>query len=431
MQAYSAILPRMSWQSDFEASNVWAAAEAVQERLAGAVGEGELAATETGVGQVRDLAARVLAQREDPDITITTRSLGTVANLLTEIHQGLPNLAQAAFKPYRAGNMNKLPRFDQIADEVRSWPQSGKGKLTGLSNQVAALDALSSVALDAVQDRVDRLQAQIESSNSAMEQSAAERDSKISQSVAATQTRLDEVQRELGRLQETAEQQSTRIDEAIRAHQETFSQAEQQRTEQVATVVEERKAEWLALLSTTQEEIKDHLASMDSYEEQSKKVLTAVGVNSTATDYGSYANLQARSANAWRWIAATVLSLAGAWFVASSIFPSLHGNGALWEQAVSRLGITAAIAGVGLYAARESSQHRAQERRARHTQLVLTALEPFIANLEPERAAQIRDEAARALFVADPASGDPNTPSSDQAFTLMQEMVRKFPDQTK
>lgn len=420
----------MSWRVEFEADGVWAVAGSVRDRIADAIRSGELSANETDVERVRELVARVLAQRDDPFVTITGRSLGKVADALQQIFLGLPEIA-VAFAARRNAGAAGLPMFDIIANEVRTWPQSGKGKLSGLGNQVAALEATTVAELNHVHEELDALRATIRSVDTEIQRSTAAQINEVSNAVESAQSRVSQIERDMDRLAETATQQTVRIDEAIRAHQDTFAQAELQRAEQAAEAVNQRRDEWSEELSKSSARVEEHLAAMAEHESKSRKVLEAVGVNSTATDYGRHANEQAKAANSWRRIAATILSLAGLWFVLSSVFPYLHGDGELWEQAVSRLGITAAVAGVGLYAARESSQHRAQERQARHTQLVLTALEPFIANLDAEMAAQIRDEAARALFVTRPDTGDVDESSTDQVFTVVTEMLRKIPDSAK
>jgi hypothetical protein len=140
-----------------------------------------------------------------------------------------------------------------------------------------------------------------------------------------------------------------------------------------------------------------HNARMAEHEQRSVKVLEAVGTNSTATDYGKHAYEQGRAANRWRVIASVVFGVASAWFIISSL-PWATAGTTTWESSLSRLGVTAAVAGVGLYAARESSQHR-RERAAKKVPLVLIALEPSIANLPESKQVEIRAEAAKAIFV--------------------------------
>lgn len=188
-------------------------------------------------------------------------------------------------------------------------------------------------------------------------------------------------------------------------------------------------AEWSQRLTAQQAEADEHANRMKEYEEKSVKVLEAVGTNSTATDYGSYSKDQHASADQWRRVAAAVFGVASIWFIVSSL-PWFISSTVTWESSLSRLGVTAAVAGVGAYAARESSQHRKQERDAKKVQLVLTALEPFIANLPVDTQNAIRADAARAIFVI---STDPDNDPSDEGnmpgvVDLLRTLASKVPD---
>jgi hypothetical protein len=420
----------MSWQEDFDSAPVWASAAFVDEQLATLVHGQRIDPMDGQVERLRALVARVMVQRGDPDITITPHSLQVVDRLLREIMEVLPDVAEAAFKSRRRGSVTTPSRFDQIVEEVRHWPQSSSGKIAGLSQILANAEASTARMVAQVRSQYLDLDQQASVLREQLREGPSAQAVEATRVLAEAQRRIADFEREIGVLFESGQQQSARIDQAIRAHQETFTQEERLRTDEATEAASRRADEWQEELSQAQRGITEHLTEMDGYAEQSRNVLAAVGVNSTATFYGGYAKDQAKLANAWRFVAVGILALAGAWFVASSIFPTLHGQGALWEQAISRLGITAAVAGVGLYAARESSQHREQERRARRAELVLTALDPFIVNLEPERAHKIRDEAARALFVAEPA-GKTSDGSPADYLTLIGDVVQRIPTPTR
>ena len=72
---------------------------------------------------------------------------------------------------------------------------------------------------------------------------------------------------------------------------------------------------------------------MREHEEESRNVLSAVGVNSTATDYGAYANAQKEAANRWRIGAVIALSIAAAAFlvVAGAPLFGFGGSSDWWE----------------------------------------------------------------------------------------------------
>src|SRR5699024_7994361 len=123
--------------------------------------------------------------------------------------------------------------------------------------------------------------------------------------------KTSELREELARLRDDAsdtdsiiEQQKARLDSALSSHQEKF-----------ATAQDDRAQKWSNLIDENDTKLQDHLAKMQKYEEQSQRVLSAVGVNATATDYGAYANEQAAAANRWRIGALIALSVAALAFL--------------------------------------------------------------------------------------------------------------------
>jgi hypothetical protein len=417
----------MSWIDDFEHNSIWSEAETVDIFLSELAGQGANHENDR-LQMLRELIARVLAQRADPNITITARSLGLVAQKLGEIRNSFPDI-NVAFKPERVSSGHASPLFDQIANEVRSWPQTGTGELSEMAYRANQMEQSTSEVLARARGRLEELDRQAARIQEQLQKGPSDQAREIMRVLSTAEGQIDAFQHEIAQLVQAGRHNSERVDETIRAQQDMFAQAERQRAEEATEAAQARLADWQEKLSRAGQDADIHIAQLEKHEEQSRNVLAAVGVNATATHYGSYAKEQSNSANRWRIGAALILALAGLWFVASSIFPNLHGEGALWEQAVSRLSITAAVAGVGLYAARESSQHRAQERRARRVELVLTALNPFIANLEEERAQNIRDEAARALFVSEPPEVRHDGASTDY-LALIGELAQKIPAQS-
>ncbi|KAM9886354.1 hypothetical protein OXX69_013777, partial [Metschnikowia pulcherrima] len=110
-----------------------------------------------------------------------------------------------------------------------------------------------------------------------------------------------------------------RITEAIATFTSTGDEAVRQWTDEHEDAIKARTDAWDAALESARGEADSHRARMDDYEAKSRKVLEAVGVNSTATDFGSYANDQGHAANTWRRVAATVFVIAGVWFIVSSL----------------------------------------------------------------------------------------------------------------
>lgn len=294
-----------------------------------------------------------------------------------------------------------VPAVDEVVTAFAAWPP-----LRG----VELVDALAS-AVERFQERAVGAADEV-----------VKRVSSIEQRLITIDARQEKVEDAVA-----AEQQ--KISEAVAAFRVSGSEAVRQWTDEREGMINERAAAWDAALAEASEQAEAHRHLMSEHEIRSRKVLEAIGVNATATDFGMYAGEQRDSANRWRTIAWLVFLLASVWFVASSL-PWLTDGADIWESSLARLGVSAAVAGVGAYAARESSQHRRQERQAKQVQLVLTALEPFIANLPIDDQNAIRAEAARAIFVLRGEDGDGASISEGPYAELMKVVLAKIPDRS-
>lgn len=382
----------MSWIDDYRSHGAWSTLRIAQANFDRAASDGAFPNDDVRVEMLRALLGRLKGLQESPDITITQSSLDELAGHLDLLSNFIPDL-DVLYSGSRGPQI-----VEQISRLVSGWPQPGPVRSKGIIRQLASIEA----EIAAVRARFPEIDEKLESAKSEMRSYVDVQKNDLGVAAQAFASRVAEFEREVRALGSAAETQKGRIDTAIANFQAEFNSHEA-----------ERREEWAELLESQNEDAKLHLENMISHEHRSRKVLEAVGVNSTATDFGQYALEQSKAANRWRVVASWVFVFAGIWFIASSL-PWLVPNGAdLWESALARLGVTAAVAGVGAYAARESSQHRREERKAKQVQLVLTALEPFIANLPEEQQNSVRLASARAIFIlraeasgADPASAD-------------------------
>ena len=148
----------MSWRDNFEHNSIWSVAETVDAFLSDLAGQGSSPENDR-LQMLRALIARVLAQRADPNITITARSLGLVTERLEEIRNLFPDI-NAAFKPVRASNGHTQPLFDQVANEVRSWPQSGMGELSEMAYRANQMEQSTLEVLAGTRGRLEELDRQ-------------------------------------------------------------------------------------------------------------------------------------------------------------------------------------------------------------------------------------------------------------------------------
>lgn len=356
-------------------------------------------------GMVLELLER---RRDDTDgREVSPAMLATTSAATENFATYLANLESGAYTWSQV-----IPMVDEVVNSLGQWPPMKITRwLSGMNAAVMSFEAKTAEAIDRTTSDASAAMARTASQATEVEQAAAQLAEQVN-------TLSVDVARERQRISEAIATFTTEGEEAASA----LTTAQQAR-------VVALEAEWSQRLAAQQAEADKHAALMTSYEEKSVKVLEAVGTNSTATDYGVYSNEQADSADRWRKVAAAVFGLASIWFIVSSL-PWFLASTVTWESSLSRLGVTAAVAGVGAYAARESSQHRKQEREAKKVQLVLTALEPFIANLPPETQDEIRADAARAIFVisADPDDDPAIEPTMPGAMDLLRTLISKVPD---
>jgi len=353
------------WQERFVAHQLWVAVRQAREamnRVAMPTSDDDRKALEYA-GMVLELVER---RREDTDgREVTPQMLSAVHNHVSPFASYLDGIPAGSYSW-----ANVVAAADEIITALGQWPPMKINRwLAGLNAAVESFQRKTSEALD-----------------------------RTSEQAATAERRASELATEIDSLSAKVAGESQKIAEAIAVFTVDGQKAVRELLDAQQTRIEESETEWREHLVQQEALADEHNARMAQYEEKSVKVLEAVGTNSTATDYGKHAHEQGRTANRWRVIASAVFGLASIWFIISSL-PWATAGTTTWESSLSRLGVTAAVAGVGVYAARESSQHRKQERAARKVQLVLIALEPFIANLPEDKQVEIRAEAAKSIFV--------------------------------
>jgi hypothetical protein len=139
------------------------------------------------------------------------------------------------------------------------------------------------------------------------------------------------------------------------------------------------------------------LSRIRELERQAKNLVGVIGVDSTSTDFGNYADAQRKAANRLRWgaIGAFVVAF-GLFFVTYALVPFT--SDIPWQGVVLRSVASLALLAGGVYLARESAQHRREERETRATQLRLAALEPFVVNMSAKERSAIRASTANRVF---------------------------------
>lgn len=409
-------IQQVTWRVEYTHHPVWSRLSDIQSHLDYLLGKAS-PGDRDNLLVLADLVSKALSFASSPDVTITQRSLDRLLQLAEEMAATLPDLTSIFSAKYRPRSDDELSVFEALAELIRPWPSTGQSKLSGLGAQVSNLAALMEATRSQTDSEMRQLSAQAEARTMSLVNQAE-----------VLENRLTQMLDDSARTDSAAKDLIARVEYSLTQQNEAFSEALTERRNELASWFTDSEKDLEAMLRRSEALAEEYVERLRAHEKQSEAVLSAVGSNSTATDYGAYANEQRKAANWWRAGAVTLLSLAGLWFVGASIgwFPVQFGTD-FWEVVVVRIGITAAVIGVGIYCARESSQHRAQERRAKQTQLVLTAVGPFIANLPADQQSRIRDETARAIFTL-PGHQEDATVTSEHYSSMMNSLIAKIPE---
>lgn len=327
---------------------------------------------------------------------ITSPILDELQNHLMTVHQ---RLAEWKANNYATAHLdNAVVAVAPAVKMVMGWPNSKDKYLRGAIQASEAFQEDSRQSMTELERRTDELitefRAQVDTLTGELTEVRAAVDraaSHVDTSVTSFDTSYTEAAARVNT-------QVERLDSALNSLQETFAKSEESRTKQFAdslAEIEENADENLKAQLTAAEE---HVEKIRDYEKQVEKLVNAVGLTGTATEYGTYANQQQRAANSWRWIASAAFAASFVALVITLIVEPVTRD-TPWQFVAIRLGISVALLAFGAYAARESTQHRREERSAKDKQLDLAALDPFIVTLDEDERKRIKADAAKRLFV--------------------------------
>ncbi len=173
------------------------------------------------------------------------------------------------------------------------------------------------------------------------------------------------------------------------------------------------------------EESRAILQELERLKAEATRLVGVIGNTGMTGEYKLAAEAEAHAANWWRRIAlgfmtAAVLVLAYTLYETAS-------NSIGWETALIRL-IAAILIGVpGSYAALESAKHRNEERRNRHIEQELAAIDPYLASFNPSTKARLKEQLAADVLgrINPPRTESGVTLPQDKLIDLMQKIVEK------
>jgi hypothetical protein len=401
------------WESAYTSHPVWAQASALGDMLDRGpepVDDNEAAHYD----RLRWLQAQLVDVAENPSLLVSSSALTQLHNTLNQVTSTLANWVNGSGGTYLVNAATGLT--DNVLDALRGWPATKDRYQRGLLRAGVEFQKSAETLIAELQQRVRDQADELARDRATFEE-------RVQNLENASQEVLEELRAKVEAAGNEITTQTGRLDAALNGLQATFSQAENDRAAAHTAALDQQKtaareaadaakqgaAAQLAEIGSNADQ---ELARLAQLKGQAEKLVDAIGLTGTATEYGSYATQERKAANGWRYVAVGGFLAAFALFLVT-LWKSHVDGGTPWQVVVFKLAGSIALLALGAYAGHESRDHRREERRAKSVQLDLAALDPFIATLDDTEQHDIKAAAARRLFTQPlpPAAG----PDGDHA----------------
>lgn len=125
-----------------------------------------------------------------------------------------------------------------------------------------------------------------------------------------------------------------------------------------------------------------------------------VAGDSVAAQYSDNANTELKAANFWRWVTIAFVVLAVLWQAFSYTYLNSVNviDNIVWAKLIKGFSITALLLFGAGYSAKQSGNHRQNEKKARWFAFEVKAIDPFIATLTNEQQKDLKNKLSERLF---------------------------------
>lgn len=382
----------MTWESAVRSHHAWVTCDGAREDLS-AEDWPDDADVRDVVDRTRWVLEHVKArfERSDPR-EVSTATLDSLNAQFSQVRSLLVNLRTSS------ANVPNLHQWcDTTLGAVASWPHPKANSTVGTVRRVAT------------EYRTDIERVLAEHAKVVAQMSDEIREAKTSFSTetfamtASVQAILKRVEAQAGRLDQNLDGLANRFEEAETAR---VASAEKAATKREADFATERQRAAVA--------VDAQIADLDAMREQARATLQAIGVDSTASHYGTYAKQQRTAAFGWS-VFTVLLGVAGALGVVWALH-SASITDASWQLISLKSISSTVLLGVAGYAGAQASGHRREERRARRIELGLAALDPFLATVDGDEVKTLRLALGAELFAAPPGKDHDRSSSPLQVF---------------
>jgi hypothetical protein len=313
--------------------------------------------------------------------------LENAANSWPNIVSALSPLAILVHPPSKNRITREANAFRQtvtkLADEVQQQAQGVREELDGLTVRIEEDEVLRSQAAQVFTDRQSEV------------------DARVNEAAARLDQALDEHRQAF-----TAEQ--TERGEAAQAERDARKQDSEKQIAEQTGAFETHLDQLKQMRSRAEAEAGKQKERLDQLLDQATKVYNTIGGVALAGGYSEEAVEQRKVADRWRWGA--IAALAGSVAVAAAAFITSQGDDVFnWQRFLAKLAVAATLGALAGYAGSQAAHHRDREVKAKRTQLILNAIDPYLALMPTNDRDAIKKQVALVLFGADELVEPPGT----------------------
>lgn len=210
-----------------------------------------------------------------------------------------------------------------------------------------------------------------------------------------------QLQGKVDSLTQLVETQTTRLDTALVDQQGLFQKAQEDRFTTNAVAMTELANKAQELRNQLGKDASSLMVEMERMRDQAQTLLQIIGNAGMAGEYAKTANRSRTATLIWQGIAAlSLMALVG---FALYAYHAITDTASDISHILGRVFVAATFGVLAAYASRQADQaHRIEERNRRYA-LVLSSIDPYLANLEPEQRTAVKIDLAKSLF-AQPTS---------------------------
>lgn len=281
----------------------------------------------------------------------------------------------------------------EIREDIASFRKSAAGYLRGVDSEAKNLHN----SLKKSGERADELTREIQDQKGRLDQAIAQFQQQSQDTVSKQQNQATEIlNQQQAQFSDAQEKRANQFQDELRKTTDELDKAVEKAGQTVDGLVERVTREADQLIEGTSGKSDDLMAQLEEKLEEARRIVNVVGNVGMTGDYQRNAEAQRKAADRWRWAAI------GLFVLAAAMVALLLGFFAPTELGVAptiRRAVIALILVVpAYYAAQQSRDHRALERRYRSMELELASMNPYLELLPEELQQAVKAELAARYF---------------------------------